>query len=41
MTQQNTQIYPLSDIMRHAGFKELVPIHKDSKYGRVIVGNMK
>ena len=27
--------------MRHAGFKELVPIHKDSKYGTVIVGNMK
>lgn len=37
---QNTQIFPLGDIMRHAGFKELVPVHKDSKYGRVIVGNI-
>ena len=35
------EIFPLSDIMRHAGFKELVPIHKDSKYGRIIVGNIK
>lgn len=41
MANQNTQIYPFNDIMRHAGFKELVPIHKDSKYGRVVVGNIK
>lgn len=39
--QQSNKIYPFSDIMRHAGFKELVPVHKDSKYGSVIVGNMK
>lgn len=37
---QNTQIFPLSDIMHHPGFKELVPIHKDSKYGRIVVGNI-
>ena len=27
--------------MRHAGFKQLIPIHKDSKYGRIVLGNMK
>jgi hypothetical protein len=26
--------------MHHAGFKELIPIHKDSKYGRIVVGNI-
>ena len=39
-THQNTQIFPFSDVMHHAGFKELVPIHKDSKFGRVVVGNI-
>lgn len=37
----STQVYPLTDIMRHAGFKQLVAVHKDSKYGRIVLGNMK
>jgi hypothetical protein len=38
---QEERIYPLTDIMRHAGFKELVAIHKDSKYGSIILGSLR
>jgi len=27
--------------MRHAGFKEIVAVHKDSKYGSIIFGSIK
>ena len=27
--------------MRHAGFKQLIPIHKDSPYGSIMFGNLR
>jgi hypothetical protein len=38
---QEAKIYPLTDIMRHAGFKELVAVHKDTKYGSLIFGSIR
>lgn len=38
---QEAVIYPFTDIMRHAGFVELVPIHKSSNYGPVIVDSVR
>lgn len=31
----------LADIMTHDGFKQLIPIHKNSPYGSIMLGNLR
>jgi hypothetical protein len=38
---EDAYIYPFADIMKHSGFKELVPIHKNSEYRAVIFSSIK
>ena len=38
---KTAKFFPFTDIMRHAGFIELVPIHKRSKHGNIIPYSIK